>query len=219
MQDMNVFNEQKLKLYHGSKSGLHGEIKPCSRKKCDFGAGFYLGDKETQPKSLVSASKYANSKFYEVSLDLKDLTIYKLETDILWALFIAYNRQIIEFPQVFIEKFKLINSYDLIIGVIADDSMTTVLTEFYNDALTDSALLEALQYVQLGNQYVLKTEKTCNQVKILKESNITIQERNSLNHEAIQRRNSMQQVIRNIRAKHLRDGRYFSEIIGGSLNV
>lgn len=32
-------------LCHGSKSGIHGDIKPQSRSACDFGAGFYMGDK------------------------------------------------------------------------------------------------------------------------------------------------------------------------------
>lgn len=30
-------------LYHGSKNGLSGAIKPMSREKCDFGRGFYMG--------------------------------------------------------------------------------------------------------------------------------------------------------------------------------
>ena len=29
-------------LYHGSKSGIKGEIKPISRELCDFGSGFYI---------------------------------------------------------------------------------------------------------------------------------------------------------------------------------
>lgn len=31
-------------LYHGSKGGIKGNIKPISREFCDFGKGFYLGD-------------------------------------------------------------------------------------------------------------------------------------------------------------------------------
>ena len=32
-----------LRLYHGSKSGLGGNIAPTSRDACDFGRGFYMG--------------------------------------------------------------------------------------------------------------------------------------------------------------------------------
>lgn len=32
----------RVLLYHGSKSGIDGEIEPKSRKQCDFGKGFYI---------------------------------------------------------------------------------------------------------------------------------------------------------------------------------
>ena len=39
-----------MKLYHGSKSGIKGDIQcNLSRDKCDFGPGFYMGDKPEQP--------------------------------------------------------------------------------------------------------------------------------------------------------------------------
>lgn len=31
--------------YNITKSGIHGDIKPQSRSACDFGVGFYMGDK------------------------------------------------------------------------------------------------------------------------------------------------------------------------------
>lgn len=38
-----------MRLYHGSKLGLKGAIKPESRAACDFGSGFYMGTESTQP--------------------------------------------------------------------------------------------------------------------------------------------------------------------------
>lgn len=35
--------EDRVLLYHGSKSGLVGNIAPISRAQCDFGQGFYMG--------------------------------------------------------------------------------------------------------------------------------------------------------------------------------
>lgn len=29
-------------FYHGSRDGITGKIKPCSRDNCDFGRGFYI---------------------------------------------------------------------------------------------------------------------------------------------------------------------------------
>lgn len=33
-------DSNRILLYHGSKSGIKGKIKPISRDKCDFGKGF-----------------------------------------------------------------------------------------------------------------------------------------------------------------------------------
>lgn len=213
MENMDLFNDELI-LYHGSKSGIKGEIEPCSRAKCDFGKGFYLGDNPTQPQSLIAAKKYSKSKFYKIALNLQNLAVYRFDIDMKWALFIAYNRQILKLPTKITEQLSRINEFDVIIGVIADDSMTMVLQEFYSDALTDTALLEALQFVKLGEQYVLKTEKACKQAKILSESTISTKDRELLYKEAIHRRITMQENVQRIRRKHLRDGRYFSEILG-----
>jgi len=46
--------QEVKRLYHGSKNGIKGDIKPESRERCDFGCGFYLGDKPDQPKGLIA---------------------------------------------------------------------------------------------------------------------------------------------------------------------
>lgn len=82
-------------LCHGSKSGIHGDIKPQSRSACDFGAGFYMGDKQEQPKGLIAS--YPDHIFYEIDYDITDLKIKSFGDGYIdqidWALFIAYNRQ------------------------------------------------------------------------------------------------------------------------------
>lgn len=44
MKDSRINNDKKLTLYHGSKSGIYGAIALVSRKHCDFGRGFYMGE-------------------------------------------------------------------------------------------------------------------------------------------------------------------------------
>ena len=63
-------------LYHGSKSGIQGDIKPKSIAACDFGCGFYMGDKPDQPKGLIAS--YDNNMFYEIEYDTDNLKIKKL---------------------------------------------------------------------------------------------------------------------------------------------
>lgn len=206
-------------LYHGSKSGINGRIEPKSRKNCDFGQGFYLGDLEDQPKGLISGKKFNNSTFYKVELTLDNLRVYEFSDPLLWALYISYHRGIMiniePHLQVIFDK---IDSYDVIVGLIADDSMVFVLQEFFANTLTDKALIEALSYVKLGKQYVLKTQRACDCVRILEETVLTDKEkqyRSSLSDERIK---GMLQIVEQLRIKYLREGKYYIEILGGIQN-
>lgn len=63
-------------LYHGSKSGIQGDIKPDyfrNRNTCDFGKGFYLGDLPDQPKGLVVGRP--QGRFYEIEYDNSNLKV------------------------------------------------------------------------------------------------------------------------------------------------
>lgn len=210
---MNLFD--KIELYHGSKSGIKGKIRPCSRSDCDFGSAFYLGDNPKQPKGLISAKTFVNSVFYVVNLDLSGLKTYHFTDPLLWALYIAYNRgYIYDCPSSLQKIFDNIKDNDVIIGVIADDAMVVVLDEFFNNTLTDLALIEALKYVDLGNQYVLKSQKACDNVSIISQGPLTIKERKQYNYENQERKYSMNTVLNKIRMKYIRKGKYFFEILG-----
>ena len=77
-------------LYHGSKSGIKGGIKPISREYCDFGKGFYMGTDKMQPLTLIC--NYQNARLYTLRADLAGLRILDIEVGIDWALLIAYHR-------------------------------------------------------------------------------------------------------------------------------
>jgi len=63
-----------MTLYHGSREGLTGPIRPRSRAACDFGKGFYLGTDSTQPLTLICRS--ARSTLYACDLGL-DVLLFK----------------------------------------------------------------------------------------------------------------------------------------------
>ena len=152
-------------LYHGSKSGIKGDIAPKSRDACDFGQGFYMGVLPDQPKGLIA--EFPDNRFYELDCDFAGLKIKTFEEDandqIDWALFIAYNRGLLEEKyRNLCEKYRAYNeNYDVIIGIIADDKMTQALQRFFMGELCDAALIEAMQKVSLGKQYVAKTKEAC----------------------------------------------------------
>lgn len=214
-------------LYHGSKSGIQGDIKPDyfrNRNTCDFGKGFYLGDLPDQPKGLIVGRP--QGRFYEIEYDSSNLKVKDFSavddytTKIDWALFIAYNR----IPEYFNgypflqERYHSYNtSYDLIIGLIADDSMMMVLDEFFSGKGSDKYLIDCLRHVKLGKQYVLKTEEACKKerMQILVDRPLSAKEIKSATAENANRKAQMDSVIGNYSRKYRRDqeAKYIDEIM------
>lgn len=89
-QEIAKSNPYREILFHGSKSGLKGNISPSSRDRCDFGAGFYMGTEPLQPLTLIC--DYDESVFYIVSIDENELKKIEIPADIEWAMLIAYHR-------------------------------------------------------------------------------------------------------------------------------
>jgi len=84
------FGSESVLLYHGSKSGITGAIKPISRAFCDFGRGFYMGTEKMQPLTLIC--NFPKAKLYTVKANLSGLRVLEVEVGIDWALLIAYHR-------------------------------------------------------------------------------------------------------------------------------
>ena len=62
------------------------------------------------------------------------------------------------------EKYEnYLSNRDLAIGSIADDRMFYVIDNFFQELITDQALVGSLSALQLGKQYVLLTQKKVRQ--------------------------------------------------------
>ncbi len=201
-------------LYHGSKSGIHDTIAPISRKRCDFGRGFYMGTDKTQPLTLIC--NYPNAKIYTLRINLSDLNILNLEAGLDWALLIAYNRgkmESIKHSTIYNHFANLSNGCDMIIGYIANDRMFVVLDRFFNGEITDMALINSLSALKLGKQYVALTEKACKKIEILDERELTTNDRDKLKHKSEANRSKGIAMADEICRKYRRDGRFFDEIL------
>jgi len=210
---------KELTLYHGSKSGIKNDIQPISRKNCDFGSGFYMGEEKNQALTLIC--NYEESKIYTLNIDITNLKTLELNIDIEWALFIAYNRGKMDG----IKNTKLYNyyknlreNYDVIIGYIANDRMFVTLDKFFNGEITDQVLIKSLSALNLGKQYVLLTTKACKQVKIIKEENLSQKEKNILKINSEENRNNAIKLTNQINKEYRRVGKYFDEIIESRIN-
>lgn len=201
-------------LYHGSKSGIHGNIAPVSRKYCDFGKGFYMGTERIRPLTLIC--NYPDARIYTLEVDLSDLKILDIEVGLEWALLVAYNRGKMEGAKDTLLYNRIANlskKSDMIIGYIANDRMFVVLDRFFNGEITDRALINSLSALKLGKQYVALTKKACEKIKILDERRISDKEREELKQKSEENRQEGIQIAERICREYRREGRFFDEIL------
>jgi hypothetical protein len=160
-----------LHMYHASHSGINFPINPdLSRGACDFGRGFYTGQLESQVKTLVVED--SQPVFYNMYADLSGLKVYAFKSAIEWVLFVAVNRDRVDckkYPKL-TKLVSYINSHDVVYGLIADDRMNYVFSEFVNYRLNIDTLTKALSYVNYGNQYTFKTQRACQRIQVVSRS-------------------------------------------------
>lgn len=210
-----MVNEDKLILFHGSKEGINGDIKPISKDRCDFGRGFYMGDNPVQPLTLTCDFK--DSKFYIVSLNTNNLKIKDIKLDLDWAFLIAYNRGFLNDVKDtdFYNKYKkMLDGVDIAIGYIADDRMFVVLDSFFKGTMTDVALLKCLSALKLGKQYVALTSKATNNIIVEKTIDLLWIEKEVIKKESENNRQEGILLANQISKEYRRQGRFFDEIIG-----
>lgn len=203
-------------LYHGSKKGIVGNIRPISSAYCDFGKGFYMGTDSAQPLTLICDEKAP--KFYSVSVDLSGLKILNVDVGLDWALMIAYYRGYMKAykdTEIYRKYAHMADGYDMIVGYIANDRMYKVMTRFFEKEITDEALLNSLSVLDLGKQYVAINQKACDRVKILTETPLNKLELKILEDKSIKRREEGITLTEDILVKYRRKGKYFDEIMRG----
>lgn len=213
VSSLNV-DDNRIILYHGSKSGIEGEIAPISRNRCDFGKGFYMGTTPEQALTLVC--DYEESRLYIVSIDLNDLDTIEVPPTIDWAMLVSYYREKMEKvkgSKLYSKYSSFIKGKDLVIGRIADDRMFFVIDSFFSGNITDEGLINCLSTLQLGKQYVAITTKACKKIKIEKEINLSYFEKKVIKKiNQINRENGINKA-NEICKKYRREGKYFDEIL------
>ncbi len=212
-------DDNRVLLYHGSKSGIEGNIAPLSRKQCDFGKGFYMGTEPAQALTLIC--DYEKSKFYIISICADELAHLEVPADIEWAMIVAYNRGRMEKINgtPFYNKYRdLTANKDLIIGSIANDRMFFVIDNFFIGNITDAALVNSLSALQLGKQYVAVTQKGCDNVRIEYEVPLSFLERLVIKDVAEENRARGVTLANDICKNYRREGKFFDEILDEAMN-
>lgn len=209
-------DDNRLIVYHGSKKGLQGRIEPISRESCDFGKGFYLGTDPAQPLTLICDED--KPVLYTMKLDLTGLKVLKVEMNLEWAMLIAYYRGYmdeVKGSEIYKKYEKMADGYDVILGYIANDRMYRVMKSFFEKEITDVALIHSLSALDLGRQYVCKTQKACDRLEIIDKRELTSLELAILRDKSIVRRQEGIDLTEEILLKYRREGKFFDEILRG----
>ena len=174
----NLKSGHKL-LFHGAKSEIQGKISiKRSRTNNDFGQGFYTGERYDQAISFVSG--FDRSSVYYLDFDETDLKCKQYKVDQEWMLTIAYYRGALDEYRDHPVVKRLLNKVrncDYIVAPIADNRMFQIINSFIAGEITDEQCKHCLAATNLGNQYVLISEKAARKLRILERSYISSSER------------------------------------------
>ena len=162
-----MLKETSLKkvLFYGSKRGLENISIEGSRKNCDFGQGFYLGETYEQALSFVCENKQFS--VYSFTCDLENLNVLEFNCSLEWMLAICYYRGtlgIFSDSTIVKEIIQKINDADVIIAPIADNRMFYIMTLFAGGEINANVALHSLSASKLGKQYIFKTQKALKQI-------------------------------------------------------
>lgn len=164
------------KIYHGSQYIIEKPIYGYGKVYNDYGLGFYCTEDPDMAKEWsVGFEKDGYANAYEI--DCTDLKILDLNSDeyciLHWLAILLENREFDEHStlgheakQYILEHFKIdYQNYDVIVGYRADDSYFSFAQDFINGTISYRQLNNALHLGNLGQQFVLKSEKAFQRVK------------------------------------------------------
>ena len=200
-------------LFHGSKNGLSDITALGSRKNCDFGYGFYLGESYDQALSFVCENK--ESSVYSFVYEKSELNIVEFEVSLEWMLAICYYRGTLEkyknHPIIAEIKNKIENA-DIVISPIADNRMFYVMTLFTDGQINTDAALHSLSASKLGKQYIFKTDKGLDCLKPIEKYYICEEEKNDCIERLKQRSFEIETKLK-LATREFKNGLYIEELL------
>lgn len=162
---------ENITLYHGSTKVIEKPIIGLGNPRNDYGLGFYCTESLELAKEWASTERsdgFAN----QYAIDLEGLSILRLNSEpyhiLNWLSILLKNRTFVlsqglptEAKAYLLEYFLPdYEHYDLIIGYRADDSYFAFANAFLNNTISLEQLRKAMFLGKLGEQVVLKSEKT-----------------------------------------------------------
>ena len=168
----------KVVLYHGSSEIIENPVFGKGKPYNDYGQGFYCTEHAELAKEWA-CSEGIDGFVNKYELDTEGLKILNLSSDeytiLHWlALLMNYRRFRLSTPVMrrgvewLKEHFLIdIGEYDLIIGYRADDSYFSFARAFVSNEISLKQLNYAMRLGKLGEQYVLKSEKSFERIEFI----------------------------------------------------
>ena len=174
-----------MKVYHGSNKIIDTPTYGLGKSNNDYGKGFYMAE-DFEIASLW-ASKYENGGYVNTyELNLEGLKILNLadsdEKDILrWIAILTKFRFSFEDLLRYKDRIDLLtklfpvdlSNIDVVFGYRADDSYFSYSRDFLANDLSYEILSSAMKLGKLGEQIVLISRKSFNQISFLESKNVS----------------------------------------------
>ena len=143
-----------IKVYHGSYITIPKPDLSFSRKKIDFGKGFYVTPIREQ--AINWAIRWKHRKKTPV------LNIYSFADELLPGLkvkdFPEYNKEWLHFVVANRQEIIIDNDYDLICGGVANDKVFNTLELFFANLIPEEEALNRLKYEKPNKQICIRKQ-------------------------------------------------------------
>ena len=165
-------------VYHGSDHIIETPLYNGSKRTNDYGYGFYTTEnKELAMEWACSDNRDGFANTYELNTDgLHILNLNDSQYTILnWLAVLTKYRSywqsgsVAEEAKNYLQKNFFVDpsGYDIVIGYRADDSYFSFAQDFVSGAISLRKLSEAMRLGKLGEQVVLKSEKSFSQIRFI----------------------------------------------------
>jgi hypothetical protein len=165
-------------VYHGSDHIIETPLYNGSKRTNDYGYGFYTTEtKELAMEWACSDNRDGFANIYELNTDgLHILNLNDSQYTILnWLAVLTKYRSywqsgsVAEEAKNYLQKNFFVDpsGYDIVIGYRADDSYFSFAQDFVSGAISLRKLSEAMRLGKLGEQVVLKSEKSFSHIRFI----------------------------------------------------
>lgn len=165
-----------LTLYHGSKDIIEKPLFGAGKPYNDYGLGFYCTESLDLAKEwAVAAERGGFANCYE--LDCDGLSVLNLNDGryclLHWLALLLRYREFdasgplaFEAKQYILDRFAIdCDAFDAIVGYRADDSYFSFAQDFISGAISYQQLGRAMHLGNLGQQFVLKSERAFERIR------------------------------------------------------